>query len=77
MRSWLALVILLGGMISCAEDDPTELSALNADQSGQVSSVLDNETSNWFATVEDGTRVSREDVVPSGTPAILYFFAPG
>ena len=77
MRSWLLLAILFGGMISCTKDDPAELSALNADQSGQVSSVLDNETPNWFATVEDGTRVSREDVVPSGTPAILYFFAPG
>ena len=77
MRSWLLLAILFVGMISCADDDPTELSAPNADRSGQVGSVLDHETPNWFATVSDGTRVSREDVVPSGSPVILYFFAPG
>jgi len=77
MGSWLLLAIFFVGMISCMNDDPTELSTPNADQSGQVGSVLNHETLNWFATISDGTRVSRGDVVPSGSPAILYFFAPG
>ena len=77
MRSWLLLAIFFVGMISCTNDDPTELSTPNADQSGQVGSFLDQETPSWFATISDGTRVSRGDVVPSGSSAILYFFAPG
>jgi hypothetical protein len=77
MGSLLLFAIFFAAIISCTNDDRPESPALNASQSGELSNFVDSEVPNWFASVSDGTRVSVGDVIPPGSPAILYFFAPG
>lgn len=74
---WALLVILTAGMINCAGSGTTESAASIGDGSVNVSTTMDEDSLDWFAVGKDGTHVSLREVVPQGSPAVLYFFAPG
>ena len=74
---WAILVVLTVGMINCTGNGTTEPSASIGDRSVNVSTTMDENSLDWFAVGKDGTHVSLRDVVPAGSPAVLYFFAPG
>ena len=77
IRLWVLLTTLALGMVSCTDDGINEVSVRISDQSIKVGNISHNEAPEWFASMRDGTHVSLGDVLPWGTPALLYFFSPG
>ena len=74
---WALLVILTVGMISCTGNGTAESSASTGDRSVNVNTTIAEDSLDWFAVGRDGTHVTLREVIPSGSPAVLYFFAPG
>ena len=74
---WLLLISIMA-MTSCIGRDASELSSTSAEQSAQGRIIAESDSvSSWCAINRAGDHVSLNEVVPNGSPAVLYFFSPG
>ncbi len=74
---WLLLVSIMA-ITSCLSSDASELSGTSAEQPSEGRIITESDAvSSSFAINRAGDHVSLREVVPNGSPAVLYFFSPG
>ena len=75
---WWLLLVSIMAITSCLASDASELSSTSAEQPSEGRIVTESDAgSSSFAINRTGDHVSLREVVPNGSPAVLYFFSPG